>query len=644
MKSLWCFLCAVAALARPSGWPAHLCRSLWCGLVLWGWAITPTHAVELTDPTQALPVTPHAQVLEDATAQWSLDDVRAQSTWRSPGWQALNFGLSRSVWWLRVSLRNSSGADHSFVMNLGTTQQDVVQWWVLDAPSGRVLSTGQIGDFVDFRDRPVATRRLALPLPMPAQAEHEVYLRLETRGTAFAIMQLSVLSERVFVRAQSVRDLLSALFYGVVVTSAVLGALLFFAVWWPPAGFFAVFVSAFGVYAAFFWGSDMQFLIPNSPQLRQHGMVTSGMLAFISGNAAAMSLVQAHRHVPRRHFGVMIALSVMALLPMVWVLLDDVGTSEWLSYACGTALLAWGWGLLLRLALRRHDFARILLLMYSIMLLAVLGYSLQVFGWWPASLYVVDTIQLGAIAVLLLLGIALAVEVRQQVRVQSFKQARLAMVRYVAHDIRAPQSAILTLLDRPGPDEMPPTIKTAIADQVGRTVALTDAFLWLSKAESSVYRFEPVFLGDVVHEAIDLAWPVFEKKQMRVQREGLDAEDCEIRADREMLVRCVFNLLENAAKYSPPDTTVRVVMARRGPRVSLSVHDQGVGMSPDFVRQAFAEYRRSRNSFGESGFGLGLAFVATVVEQHGALIDCHSQPGQGSTFVLQFDSAERLLA
>lgn len=125
-------------------------------------------------------------------------------------------------------------------------------------------------------------------------------------------------------------------------------------------------------------------------------------------------------------------------------------------------------------------------------------------------------------------------------------------------------------------------------------------------------------------------------------REGLDAEDCEIYADREMLVRCIFNLLENAAKYSESATTVTVAMVRRGGRVSLSIRDQGVGMSPDFVRQAFAEYRRSKNSFGESGFGLGLAFVAIVIEQHGAAINCTSQPGQGSTFVLGFDFTPRL--
>jgi signal transduction histidine kinase len=257
--------------------------------------------------------------------------------------------------------------------------------------------------------------------------------------------------------------------------------------------------------------------------------------------------------------------------------------------------------------------------------------------WFPSF---VDVIQYTSLLLFVYFAVSAASELRAQFLAKSVREARLSMVRYVAHDIRAPQSAILTLLDRPGHEDMPSTIKTAIAEQVRRTVALTDAFLWLSKAESSVYRFEPVFLGDVVHEAIDLAWPNFEKKQMTVQREGLDSEDCEIRADREMLVRCIFNLLENAAKYSHQETTVRVVMQRCGNRVSLSMHDQGVGMSPEFVRQAFAEYRRSRNSFGESGFGLGLAFVATVVEQHGAVIDCHSQPGQGSTFVLQFDSDE----
>lgn len=614
----------------------RVCGLTWLCLLMG--VSAPAQAVDLTDLGRAIPVTRYAQTLEDRTGSMTLDEVRASTDWRTPEREAFNFGLSRSVWWVRLSLRNATDQAQSLVLNLGTTQQDVVSWYVLDAMSGQQISQGAIGDFLDFRDRPIATRVLAVPVPMVAQAEQEVYLRLESRGTAFAIMQLSVATERSFVSGEDFKDLLAGLFYGVVTTSAVLGALIFLATAWPPAGFFALFMAAFAVRAASGWGSDMQHLIPHSPVLRQYIMVVSGMLAFVSGNAAAMSVVQVHKHVSKRSVFVMLSLTGTAILPIVWVALNDTKTSEWMSYVCGIALLVWGWFLLTRLAMRRLAFALPLFAMYSIMLLAVLGYSLQWFGVLPASARVVDVIQIGAIAVLLLLGVALASEVRQQVRVQNFKQARLAMVRYVAHDIRAPQSAILALLNRTGSDEVPSLVKTAIEDQVGRTVALTDAFLWLSKAESSVYRFEPVFLGDVVHEAIDLAWPIFEKKRMQVLRQGLDAEECEVRADREMLVRCIFNLLENAAKYSESGTTVTVTMARQGSRVSLSIRDQGVGMSPDFVRQAFAEYRRSKNSFGESGFGLGLAFVATVIEQHGATIDCISQPGQGSTFVLRFDT------
>ncbi len=363
-------------------------------------------------------------------------------------------------------------------------------------------------------------------------------------------------------------------------------------------------------------------------------------MAYVTGNAAALLLVRFQYLVSRMTLYFLLLLNLFVLSSWYWIIIKNTRLSELMTFVSGISLLSASWVILLHLMRRRMSYARPLFAVYTLMITALLAYSFQLYGVFFLSSHVVSAIQVAALFTVGVLGIFVALEIREQVRAHGFKQARLAMVRYVAHDIRAPQSAILTLLDRPGPEAMPSTIKTAIAEQVGRTVALTDAFLWLSKAESSVYRFEPVFLGDVVHEAIDLAWPLFEKKQMLVQRDGLDAEDCEIRADREMLVRCVFNLLENAAKYSRPDTTVRVVMQRRGKRVSLSVQDQGVGMSPEFVRQAFAEYRRSRNSFGESGFGLGLAFVATVVEQHGAVIDCHSQPGQGSTFVLQFDSAE----
>lgn len=623
------------------------CRALgalWGRFVLSALLVMPgvAGAVEWAASSDRLPVTPYAEVLEDPSHQWTSAQVRGIDKWQKPGFSAFNFGLSKSAWWVRLSVRNNSTTTQDLVLDLGTTQQDFVHWFVYTSEATEPDSSGRIGDFLDFRERPLQTRILAIPVKLGPDERADVYLRFHTSGTAFSIMNLGVSERQVFLSNEKRRDFRISLVYGVSLSSAVLGFLLFFAIYWAPAGLFGLFVMAFGVYAAAFWGSDIQHFLPHSPWLHHHMMVGSGVLAFVFGNAAAMTLIQVQRHVSKRTLYALIGLTGLTLSTWVWIALNDLGTSELLSFVSGPALLLLGWYVLGSLFFRQVAYVKPLFFIYSVMLAALFTYSLQLFGVFAATSSAVNIIQFAALLTLFVLGVFLALQVRIEVRSHSFKQARLAMVRYVAHDIRAPQASIISLLERPDCAALPSELREAIQDQVGRTIDLTDAFLWLSKAESSVYRFEPVFLGDLVHEAIDMAWPLLERKAMLIERIGLDDEGCQITADREMMGRCLFNLLDNAVKYSPSGSCIRVVMRRRGSRVLLSIEDRGVGMTKEFAAHAFAEFRRSKNSFAESGFGLGLAFVATVLEQHGASIACHTEPGQGTTFVLTFGSTALL--
>ena len=107
-----------------------------------------------------------------------------------------------------------------------------------------------------------------------------------------------------------------------------------------------------------------------------------------------------------------------------------------------------------------------------------------------------------------------------------------------------------------------------------------------------------------------------------------------IRADREAIERALWNLLDNAVKYSPDCRTVWVALERRHERVSIHVRDHGLGIPlheqseifDRFVRGAEATARRIR------GTGIGLAMVRQTVRAHGGEVRVASEPGQGSTF------------
>jgi signal transduction histidine kinase len=109
-----------------------------------------------------------------------------------------------------------------------------------------------------------------------------------------------------------------------------------------------------------------------------------------------------------------------------------------------------------------------------------------------------------------------------------------------------------------------------------------------------------------------------------------------IRADADALSRALWNLLENAAKYSPADAPVRVFARRAGGSVHVGVGDRGFGIPPeerDHIFQTFVRGDGATRS-GIRGVGIGLALVKRIAEAHGGSIEVASEPGRGSTFTL----------
>jgi signal transduction histidine kinase len=109
-----------------------------------------------------------------------------------------------------------------------------------------------------------------------------------------------------------------------------------------------------------------------------------------------------------------------------------------------------------------------------------------------------------------------------------------------------------------------------------------------------------------------------------------------IEADREALSRAVWNLMENAAKYSPADTGIRVFARRAGHSVVIGVQDSGMGIPTREQQRIFQKFVRGDEArrAGIRGVGIGLALVSRIAEAHGGSVRVESEAGRGSTFTL----------
>jgi len=116
-----------------------------------------------------------------------------------------------------------------------------------------------------------------------------------------------------------------------------------------------------------------------------------------------------------------------------------------------------------------------------------------------------------------------------------------------------------------------------------------------------------------------------------------------IRGDAGFLEKVLCNLLENAAKYSTPQTPITITAEVRGDFVAISIADRGMGIDPSEQTLIFERfYRASPHRDGTMGTGMGLPISRSIVEAHGGHMDVTSQSGQGSVFTFTMPSASQI--
>ena len=109
-----------------------------------------------------------------------------------------------------------------------------------------------------------------------------------------------------------------------------------------------------------------------------------------------------------------------------------------------------------------------------------------------------------------------------------------------------------------------------------------------------------------------------------------------VEGDRVHLTNVVFNLLDNAIKYSPDSPEITLGTAGSNGTVSIWVKDNGIGISRENLKKVFDRLYRvpTGNIHDVKGFGLGLNYVKIIVEKHGGTVSVDSTPGKGSTFTV----------
>ncbi|MFT4054740.1 MAG: CHASE2 and HATPase_c domain-containing protein [Novosphingobium sp.] len=214
------------------------------------------------------------------------------------------------------------------------------------------------------------------------------------------------------------------------------------------------------------------------------------------------------------------------------------------------------------------------------------------------------------------------------------------VVQLLTHDMRSPQASILAVLETASSDRIAVRESAVIRDYAERTLQLADGFVQLARAENLEYALEEVDLGDMLMDAIDELWPQSRAKSIGIVTRA--DERLLVTVERSLLTRALVNVVGNAIKYSAQGTTITCTLSgeERGDGTAWAVcaiADEGPGIESALRQAIFERFRRGPVGLGPrtNGAGLGLSFVHTVMVRHRGEIECLSETGIGTTFLVR---------
>lgn len=212
-----------------------------------------------------------------------------------------------------------------------------------------------------------------------------------------------------------------------------------------------------------------------------------------------------------------------------------------------------------------------------------------------------------------------------------------------SHELRTPLSVLRgeteLLLSEPREPRQYEEALRVMDSELKKLSRIVEGLFTLSMADAGQLRLanDPLYVNEVLEAACAMVTPAAQAKQITIQRDL--NEDCPYLGDEVFLRQLFLIFLENAVKYSPQNSLVKVGLETTGNRVSIGFQDQGNGIAPEHCAHIFERFYRveqagdSEAKAGETpSGGLGLAIASAIARAMGGSVDCQSKLGEGSTF------------
>lgn len=219
---------------------------------------------------------------------------------------------------------------------------------------------------------------------------------------------------------------------------------------------------------------------------------------------------------------------------------------------------------------------------------------------------------------------------------------RNEFVSNASHELKTPMATIKILLESMIYEEnMDPVLRrefmTDIDKELDRMSKIVTDLLTLVRADSKDFKLnrQAILLRELTDDTLRRLRPLAETKHQRIRFAAED--ECPVFADPTRLQQAIYNIVDNAIKYSPENETIRVTLEQRGKMAALEIADRGPGIPAKDQPHIFDRFYRvdKARARATGGNGLGLSIAHQAVMLHGGALTVRSEEGKGTTFRME---------
>ena len=621
-------------------------------------------ALVLTEGTLTYNLGPQMEVLEDPRGDYTISEVSSpefQSRFRLSGQDVPNYGLTNSVYWLKIRIKNPRPLVFERHLELSFANFHSAELYISDEIGRYRFKKGGISLPFEFRDffRP----KIIWKLEFAGNTVSEIYFRFQNEASMTLPLSLWVPKEHERVSHSGL--LIQGLFFGGLAIMICYNILLGFNLRQARFTYYIFFVISFTLLFFSYEGLAYQYIWPGWPRWNQKSIPLFFGLSGVFGLLFTVTFLELKTRLPRLYrIMAALALGMFCLVlatPLFSYALVVKAMSRLYVVLCIMMAVA---GVISRRSGYRPagQFISAWLAMLSMMFVTLLVRL----GFLPSNVLTEQSYRIGFLFFVVLLARALGdrikllrreIENRKLVekelikamdRAESASLAKSEFLSNMSHEIRTPMNSIMgmsELLNSSGLNEEQKKYMEVLGGSGESLLTLIDNVLDISKIEAGQIELEliPFSPGQLVESAILIMKSEAKKKGIELSIQVDDKTPDALLGDPTRIKQVLLNLLSNAVKFTD-DGRITVEITRlehKGPnhRLAFNVQDTGVGISVENRQKIFDAFTQEDSSITRNygGTGLGLAISKRLIELMGGHISVESEPGHGSSFCFELD-------